>query len=50
MCNIIRREDMEYTDIKYGVLLSSGQLDFLRDDHQGFHRMESLATFVSRTL
>ena len=38
---------MEYTDIKYGVLLSSGQLDFLRDDNQGFHRMEALATFAS---
>lgn len=37
---------MTYTDIRYGVLLSSGQLDFLRDDQQGFHRAEALATFV----
>lgn len=37
---------MEYTDIRYGILLSSGQLDFLRDDCQGFHRSEALATFV----
>lgn len=37
---------MAYTDIRYGILLSSGQLDFLRDDQQGFHRAEALATFV----
>ena len=37
---------MDYTDIRYGILLSSGQLDFLRDDCQGFHRSEALATFV----
>ena len=37
---------MTYTDIRYGILLSSGQLDFLRDDQQGFHRAEALATFV----
>lgn len=37
---------MTYTDIRYGILLSSEQLDFLRDDRQGFHRAEALATFV----
>ena len=37
---------MAYTDIRYGILLSSEQLDFLRDDRQGFHRTEALATFV----
>ena len=37
---------MTYTDIRYGILLSSGQLDFLRDDQQGFHRTEALVTFV----
>lgn len=37
---------MEYTDIRYGILLSSGQQDFLRDDCQGFHRSEAMATFV----
>ena len=37
---------MDYTDIRYGILLSGGQLDFLRDDCQGFHRSEALATFV----
>lgn len=37
---------MTYTGIRYGILLSTGQLDFLRDDQQGFHRAEALATFV----
>ena len=37
---------MTYTDNRYGILLSSGQLDFLRDDCQGFHRSEAMATFV----
>ena len=37
---------MDYTDIRYGILLSGGQLDFLRDDCQGFHRSEAMATFV----
>ena len=37
---------MAYTDIRYGILLSSGQLDFLCDDHQGIHRAEALDTFV----
>ena len=37
---------MTYEDIRYGILLSSEQLDFLRDDQQGFHRAEALATFV----
>ena len=38
---------MDYTDVRYGILLSSGQLDFLRDDCHGFHRSEALATFVN---
>lgn len=37
---------MTYTDIRYGILLSSEQLDFLRDDRQGFHRTEALTAFV----
>lgn len=37
---------MTYKDIRYGILLSSEQLNFLRDDRQGFHRAEALATFV----
>ena len=37
---------MTYTYIRYGILLSTEQLDFLRDDQQGFHRAEALATFV----
>lgn len=37
---------MDYTDIRYGILLSCGQMDFLRDDCQGFHRSEAMATFV----
>jgi hypothetical protein len=45
MYNIIGTS-MVYTDIRYGILLSSGQLDFLRDDQQGFHRAEALTTFV----
>jgi hypothetical protein len=45
MSNIIGTS-MDYTDIRYGILLSSGQLDFLRDDCQGFHRSEAMATFV----
>lgn len=39
---------MTYTDIRYGILLSRGQLDFLRDDCQGFHRAEALTTFVKK--
>ena len=31
----------------YGILLTKGQLDFLKDDRQGFHRMTAFDTFVS---
>lgn len=31
----------------YGILLTKEQLDFLKDDRQGFHRMTAFDTFVS---
>lgn len=31
----------------YGILLTKEQLDFLKDDRQGFHRMTAFNTFVS---
>lgn len=34
-------------NIKYGILLTREQLDFLKDDNQGFHRMKALDTFLS---
>ena len=34
-------------NIKYGILLTKEQLDFLKDDNQGFHRMKALDTFLS---
>lgn len=48
MSDIYKGKTMTYTDIRYGILLSSGQLDFLRDDCQGFHRAEVLTTFVKK--
>ena len=38
---------MKYRNVKYGILLTKEQLDFLKDDHQGFHRMKALDTFLS---
>ena len=38
---------MKYNNVKYGLLLTKEQLDFLKDDHQGFHRMKALDTFLS---
>lgn len=38
---------MKYRNIKYGILLTKQQLDFLKDDNQGFHRMKALDTFLS---
>ena len=38
---------MKYKNIKYGILLTREQLDFLKDDNQGFHRMKALDTFLS---
>ena len=38
---------MNYTNVKYGILLSREQLDFLKNDHQGFHRPKALDTFLS---
>ena len=38
---------MKYSNIKYGILLTKEQLDFLKDDNQGFHRMKALDTFLS---
>ena len=41
------KETMNHKDVKYGILLTREQLDFLKDDHQGFHRMKALDTFLS---
>ena len=38
---------MKYKNIKYGILLTREQLDFLKDDNQGFHRMKAFDTFLS---
>ena len=38
---------MKYNNVKYGILLSREQLDFLKDDRQGFHRPKALDTFLS---
>ena len=38
---------MNHKDVKYGILLTREQLDFLKDDNQGFHRMKALDTFLS---
>ena len=38
---------MKYKDVKYGILLTREQLDFLKDDRQGFHRMKAFDTFLS---
>ena len=38
---------MKYRNIKYGILLTKEQLDFLKEDNQGFHRMKALDTFLS---
>lgn len=38
---------MKYNNVKYGILLTKEQLDFLKDDNQGFHRMKVLDTFLS---
>ena len=38
---------MKYKNVKYGILLTREQLDFLKDDHQGFPRMKALDTFLS---
>ena len=38
---------MKYRNIKYGILLTKQQLDFLKDDNQGFHRMKALDIFLS---
>lgn len=36
---------MSNQSIKYGILLTKEQLDFLKDDRQGFHRMTAFGTF-----
>ena len=38
---------MKYKNVKYGILLTREQLDFLKDDNQGFHRMKAFDTFLS---
>ena len=38
---------MSNQSIKYGILLTKEQLDFLKGDRQGFHRMTAFDTFVS---
>ena len=38
---------MNHKVVKYGILLTREQLDFLKDDNQGFHRMKAFDTFLS---
>ena len=38
---------MNHIVVKYGILLTREQLDFLKDDNQGFHRMKAFDTFLS---
>lgn len=38
---------MNHTNVKYGILLTKAQLDFLKDNHQGFHRPKAFDTFLS---
>lgn len=38
---------MNKNKLMYGILLTKEQLDFLKDDWQGFHRMTAFDTFVS---
>jgi len=38
---------MNHKDVKYGILLTREQLDFLKDDNQGFHRIKAFDTFLS---
>ena len=38
---------MKNNNVKYGILLTKKQLDFLKDDNQGFHRMKAFNTFLS---
>ena len=38
---------MEHTNVKYGILLTKAQLDFLKDNRQGFHRPKAFDTFLS---
>ena len=40
---------MKKLPVKYGILLTKAQLDFLKDDNQGFHRMKAFDTFLSLT-
>jgi len=40
---------MKYKNVKYGILLTREQFDFLKDDNQGFHRMKAFDTFLSLT-
>ena len=38
---------MKKLPVKYGILLNKAQLDFLKDNHQGFHRPKAFDTFLS---
>lgn len=38
---------MKNKNVKYGILLTREQFDFLKDDNQGFHRMKAFDTFLS---
>ena len=38
---------MNHKVVRYGILLTKEQLDFLKDDNQGFHRMKAFDTFLS---
>lgn len=39
---------MTHTNIKYGILLSKEQLDFLNDERQSGQRMTAFATFIEK--
>lgn len=39
---------MKHTNIKYGILLSKEQLDFLNDERQSGQRMTAFATFIEK--
>lgn len=40
---------MEHSNIKYGILLTKEQMDFMKNDRYGFHRMKALETFATQT-
>lgn len=39
---------MTHSQVKYGILLTKEQLNFMKDDKYGFHRMKALETFATQ--